>query len=90
MPSWGFDTIVAPDIASSNGRDVDEAWTEACARRVTFRLIRAAEITREKTLNGTSPARRARPMSPRKSRPPSEKSASSRRLGSPIIASVHS
>ena len=90
IPSCGLETIVAPDIASSNGRDVEDAWTDAWARRVTFRLIRAAEMAREKTLKGTSPASRARPMSPRKSRPPREKSASRRRLGSPIIAAVHS
>src|SRR3954453_6448768 len=42
------------------------------------RLIRAAEIARANVLNGTSPISRARPVSPRKSRPPSAKSTSGR------------
>jgi len=73
MPSQGFETIAAPDAASSNGRLVDEANTLACERRVMFRFTRADEIVRENTLNGTSPSSRALPVSPRKSAPPSPK-----------------
>ena len=45
------------------------------------RLMRAAEIARAKTLNGTSPISRARPVSLRKSRPPSAKSTLVERPG---------
>ncbi len=91
MPSCGFETMAAPDIASSNGRDVDEAGTVACDRRVMLRLMRAAEIAFEKTLNGTSPVYRALPVSARKSLPPSVKSTCGRRrLGSITSASIHS
>ena len=91
IPSCGFETIAAPAEASSNGRQVEESGTVACDRRVTLRLIRADEIARAKTLNGTSPISRALPVSPRKSRPPSAKSISGAdRLGSPTIAAVHS
>ena len=71
IPSWGFDTIAAPEDASSNGLAVDEPRVVACGRRVMFRLTRAAEMARANTLNGTSPKRRAAPVSPWKSRPPS-------------------
>ena len=79
-PLCGFETIAAPAAASSNGRHVDDPSTVACARRVMLRLIRAAEIARAKTLNGTSPSVRAAPTSPWKSRPPSAKSIRGSRL----------
>ena len=70
---------------------VDEPGTVACERRVMLRLTRAAEIARAKMLKGTSPSRRARPISPWKSRPPSAKSNSGAlRLGSPTIAAIQS
>jgi len=91
MPACGFDTIAAPAEASSNGRQVDDSGTVAWERRVTLRLMRADEIARAKTLNGTSPISLALPMSPRKSRPPRAKSISgAARLGSPTIEAVHS
>src|SRR3954471_22191213 len=91
MPLYGFDTIAAPAEASSNGRHDEDAYTVACERRVMQRLTRAAEIARANALNGTSPISRARPTSPRESRPPSAKSASeSLRDGSPTIAATHS
>jgi hypothetical protein len=56
-----------------------------------LRLMRACEIAREKVLKGTSPIVHARPMSPRKSRPPSANSSSgAARLGSPTIAAIQS
>ena len=91
MPSCGLETIAAPVAASSNGRQVEESGTVACERRVTLRLIRAAEIARAKELKGTSPMLRALPTSPWKSRPPRAKSISgASRLGSPTMAAVHS
>ena len=45
-----METIAAPVIASSNGRDVEDAYTDAWARRVTLRLIRDAEIARDRSL----------------------------------------
>jgi hypothetical protein len=91
MPSYGLATIAAAHDASSNGRADDDAYTLACERRVRQRFTRAAEIARGKTLNGTSPVRRARPVSPWKSRPPSAKSTSgSARDGSPTSAAIQS
>ena len=71
IPWHRYRWIAAPEAASSNGRHVDDAYTVAWERRVTFRLMRAREMAWEKTLKGTSPIRRAFPTSPRKSFPPS-------------------
>ena len=60
MPSCGFETIAAPEEASSNGRAVDEPATVACGRRVMLRFTRAAEIARAKTLKGCLRARAPR------------------------------
>ena len=88
---WGLETMAAPDMASSKGRDVDDAGTVAWGRRVMLRLIRAVEIAVEKTLNGTSPEYRAAPMSARKSLPPRVKSTSGSRPARSITsASIHS
>ena len=91
MPSCGFETIAAPDEASSNGRAVEDAGTVACGRRVTLRFTRAAEIARANALNGMSPRSLAEPMSPWKSSPPSPMSSSGAiRDASPTIAPIQS
>ena len=56
-------------MASSNGRDVEEAGTVACGRRVMLRLIRAAEIARAEDVERHVADERRRPVSPRKSMP---------------------
>src|ERR1700745_668097 len=91
MPFYGLANIAAPLAARVNGRHEDDAYTDACERRVMQRLIRALEIVLAIVLIGASAIIRARPTSPRKSRPLSPKSTSGRRRdGSPTSAFIHS
>jgi hypothetical protein len=91
IPLYGFETMAAPEAASSNGRHDEDAYTVACERRVMFRLIRDCAIARVNVLNETSPIAHARPMSPWKSRPPNANSISgAARLGSPTMVAIQS